>query len=317
MPPPCVAKQRADLRGVEGRAPADADEPVPTARRGRLDRLSDRRLGRLARDAVEDARSRSPRRAARPAARAAHARGGDERVADDERPRHAEPAQVPARLGRAARAEHEWGSPTRTSLSRLTAPAPPRSARPRGRGARSARRTPSGGRARSRRRAVLALTRSRSRAPTARRRTATWSGRGDREAGRRRLARRARSGRLAVLRVVRHEQRLARRRPLAIACISSTERGASGKSTSAPGLGVRGEAVDRVVEPVDGDRIGAGDDHRVGIGARGERGPHFAHHLVARDHLLALHMTAALGEGLILELDRGGARALVARARCG
>ena len=69
-------------------------------------------------------------------------------------------------------------------------------------------------------------------------------------------------------------------------------------------------AIHRGVEAFDRDGVGARDDQQVGIGARIDRGLDLGDHLGARDHLLALEVAAALGEHLVLDLDRVGAGAL-------
>ena len=53
-------------------------------------------------------------------------------------------------------------------------------------------------------------------------------------------------------------------------------------------------------------RVGAGQDQCVGIRARIQRGLELAHHLLHRHHRLAIQMAAALGEGLVFQLDHGG-----------
>ena len=75
-------------------------------------------------------------------------------------------------------------------------------------------------------------------------------------------------------------------------------------------LDIERRARERVVEAGAGDRVGAGDDQEIGVGARIDRGLHLLRHLARRDHGLAGEMAAALGELLILELDGVGARAL-------
>ena len=98
------AEERADLHGVDRRAPADSDQPVE-APVDRSRRLPDGRLGGLALDVMEHGLD-----AGRPQ------RGGELRadagvdhkpVADDEGARDAEGAEVVACLRRAARAEDD------------------------------------------------------------------------------------------------------------------------------------------------------------------------------------------------------------------
>ena len=57
-------------------------------------------------------------------------------------------------------------------------------------------------------------------------------------------------------------------------------------------------------------RVGARDDQRVGVGAGVQRGAQLLLVQLRRDHVLALHVPAALREDLILELDCRHAGAL-------
>ena len=76
------------------------------------------------------------------------------------------------------------------------------------------------------------------------------------------------------------------------------------------GLAIHRGALDRAVEALDRHRVGARDDQRLARAARIDRGADLAAHLLRRDQRLAVEMAAALGEVLVLELDRGGAGAL-------
>jgi hypothetical protein len=73
--------------------------------------------------------------------------------------------------------------------------------------------------------------------------------------------------------------------------------------------------VERRLEPFDGQRVGARHDQRLGAGTSIERGAELALHLGDRDHGLAVEVAAALGEGLVLELDHGRTGALEAAHR--
>ena len=61
------------------------------------------------------------------------------------------------------------------------------------------------------------------------------------------------------------------------------------------GLLVGARAIERRLEALDGARVGAGEDHQVRIHARIHRGLELGHHLVLRDHVLALEVAAAFG----------------------
>ena len=98
-------EERAELRRVERRAAADPDEAVEAVAR-RLDGLAHGALARLAGDAVVDDRLDAGR-AERRLEALAETRPGHERVADDERPGDAEPAQVLAGLVRRPGAEDD------------------------------------------------------------------------------------------------------------------------------------------------------------------------------------------------------------------
>ena len=121
-------------------------------------------------------------------------------------------------------------------------------------------------------------------------------------------AARAEIGRAPVLRDV-DEQRLADARRADRAQLVLRARGVDEDDVGARG-GVAVRARDRVLEAGHGDRIGARDDQRVAVGARVERRAQLLLVQLGRDHVLALHVTAALREDLILELDAGDAGAL-------
>ena len=97
---------------------------------------------------------------------------------------------------------------------------------------------------------------------------------------------------------------------LAMRASSSRVFGASTNSMSAPASRVARRALDRALEALDRDRIGARDDQRVGEARVSSAALILPDHLVGRDQRLAVEMAAALGEILVLELDRGRARAL-------
>ena len=73
------------------------------------------------------------------------------------------------------------------------------------------------------------------------------------------------------------------------------------------GVGVRVAAGDRVVEPGHLERIRPRDDQRLVRASSRDGRAHLDHHLRCRDHLLPLHVPAALGRDLILDLDCVGA----------
>jgi hypothetical protein len=74
-------------------------------------------------------------------------------------------------------------------------------------------------------------------------------------------------------------------------------------------------ALERGVEALDRDRVGAGDDDEVRIDARVGGGADLGDRLFHRHHLLAGKMAAALGDHLVLEMHAGHARALIALDR--
>ena len=76
------------------------------------------------------------------------------------------------------------------------------------------------------------------------------------------------------------------------------------------GLAVELGALKRRLEPEHLAGVGAGDDEQRVVGAGVEGGVQLGHHLGRRDDLLAGEVAAALGEGLILELNRVGAAPL-------
>ena len=83
-----------------------------------------------------------------------------------------------------------------------------------------------------------------------------------------------------------------------------------GKDDVGAGFGVGLHPGERVLEPRDRDGVGAGDDDGAVVCPGRKRRAHLLDHLVARDDLLALHVPAALGKRLILDLHRRCACAL-------
>jgi hypothetical protein len=77
------------------------------------------------------------------------------------------------------------------------------------------------------------------------------------------------------------------------------------------GLQVGVHAVDRRLQPLDRARVGARDDHHVGVAPRVGRGLDLAHHLGLADDLLALVVAALLRRHLVLEVERRDAGLLV------
>ena len=71
-------------------------------------------------------------------------------------------------------------------------------------------------------------------------------------------------------------------------------------------------AVEGGVDALHGQRVGAGQDQRVGAGARVQRGLELAAHLGHGHHGFAVQVPATLGKALVLNLDHGGACALKA-----
>ncbi len=69
-------------------------------------------------------------------------------------------------------------------------------------------------------------------------------------------------------------------------------------------------ARERGLVAFDGNRIGAGDDDEIGIGERVAHGVELLHHLGGRNDALVVVVAALLGEGLVLEVERGDADAL-------
>ncbi len=76
-------------------------------------------------------------------------------------------------------------------------------------------------------------------------------------------------------------------------------------------IAVAQRAVDRLVDAVDRQAVGAGDDHEVLVGPRRDGRLQLADHLAGRDHVLALHVAAALGRLLVLQVDARHAARLV------
>ena len=72
-------------------------------------------------------------------------------------------------------------------------------------------------------------------------------------------------------------------------------------------LAVAPRALERAVEALDRARVGAGDDQQLAVAARLDRGAHLLDHLGRVDHLLALHVAAALRRDLVLDVQRGDA----------
>ena len=60
-----------------------------------------------------------------------------------------------------------------------------------------------------------------------------------------------------------------------------------------------------MIEPLDGAGVGAGDDQRAVVAACLDRGAHLLDHLGGVDDVLAVHMPAALGRHLVLDVQRG------------
>jgi hypothetical protein len=86
-------------------------------------------------------------------------------------------------------------------------------------------------------------------------------------------------------------------------------------STSAPRLQVGLGPGDRLVDSMFGARVGAGDDHEVGILARLDGGLDLVGHVLGPDHLATKHVATALGPGLVLDVDGRGPGALVGADR--
>jgi hypothetical protein len=90
-----------------------------------------------------------------------------------------------------------------------------------------------------------------------------------------------------------------RRRELAI-------RGQIGDGFGENGVGARFHAGHRAgdgrVDPLRGERVGAGHDDEVSVGPRVDRGLDAVDHLFLGDDLFARAMTAALGAYLILDV---------------
>src|SRR3954454_442987 len=77
------------------------------------------------------------------------------------------------------------------------------------------------------------------------------------------------------------------------------------------GVGPRGAGRlhprDRLVQALDGQGVGAGDDEEVAAAARLDRRADLLHVVVAADDPLAPHVAAPLGPGLVLQEAAGGA----------
>ncbi|MNS99289.1 hypothetical protein D3C72_1336880 [compost metagenome] len=74
-------------------------------------------------------------------------------------------------------------------------------------------------------------------------------------------------------------------------------------------------AVQRGFQAVDGHRVGTRQDQRGRIHPRIHRRAQLAAHFGGGDHRLAVEMAAALGKGLVFQLDHRGARAFKAAHR--
>ena len=90
----------------------------------------------------------------------------------------------------------------------------------------------------------------------------------------------------------------------AIAAYSSTVRRRVDEDEVGARLAVGVAAVDRVLEPGHLQRVRARDDQRLVGASRRDGGADLDHHLLGRDHLLALHVAAALRRDLVLDLHR-------------
>ena len=83
------------------------------------------------------------------------------------------------------------------------------------------------------------------------------------------------------------------------------------KADIGAGFEIGVDPVDRGVEPLDRARVGAGDDHHVGVAAGVDRGLDLADHLGFGDDLLAFVMAAFLGRDLVLDVEPSDPRLLV------
>jgi hypothetical protein len=90
----------------------------------------------------------------------------------------------------------------------------------------------------------------------------------------------------------------------AIASIWASVVGGLDEDHVGPGLPVGEPALDRGVQPLDGERVGARDQHEIGVGGGVARGAELLGHLRHRDHRLVIVVAAPLREHLILEMER-------------
>ena len=74
--------------------------------------------------------------------------------------------------------------------------------------------------------------------------------------------------------------------------------------------------LDGGLEAFDGTCIGACDDNQI-LPPGVDRGPYLAHHLLQRDQLLAIKVTAPFGRMLVLDLNGAGAGLLQDANRVG
>ena len=299
----CVASSAAIFAVSIDEPPPSPTKPSKPPSRAASTASATRRLAGLDAAAGEDL-GLDARRADRLDDRIDQADRREMRVGHDERARHARPAQVPAGLERRARAEHErragdgedalvraHGTTSHSSLPSVSL-------------------SSSNGIMRGTIARVEPVSRSEAASSLVDCEAANSVevGYSAIEKPSRSKARRAEVGRAAVLRDV-DEQRLADARRADRAQLVLRARRVDEDHVRAGG-GVAVRARDRILEARDGDRVGARDDQRVGIRARVERGAQLLLVQLGRDHVLALHVPAALREDLILELDAGDAGAL-------
>ena len=76
------------------------------------------------------------------------------------------------------------------------------------------------------------------------------------------------------------------------------------------GFKIGGRALERALEPLHGDCVGARDHHEIGIVQRIAHGAQLLRHLGRRHERLVVVVAALLGKGLILEVERRNAGAL-------
>nr|WP_233500091.1 hypothetical protein [Gordonia sp. YC-JH1] len=108
--------------------------------------------------------------------------------------------------------------------------------------------------------------------------------------------------RLAELGHVRQQRRVDRR-------AETLELGGGGQGLGedevGSGVDVRLRSVDRRIEALDAAGVGAGAHDEVLVAAGSDRGSQPAQHVVDRDHLLAVEVSAAFGVHLVLEVAAG------------